>query len=99
MIEAARAAGHEPLAEWTAPDLDPAARQALAAWETLIGDRVGPSHAISFLAIDRWALRHAVEGDAFEFLVRAIRAADDALAAYEAEAAPKPPQTPQGPPS
>lgn len=87
MIEAALAAGHEPLPEWSPPDLDAPSRQAIAAWETLIGDRAEPMGPISFLAIDRWAERHGVEADAFEFLIRAVRAADEAFAAFEEERA------------
>lgn len=52
------------------------------AWKDLIHDRQvvsGMTTAflpLSFSAIDAWARRYGIEGDAFEFLKRALRSLD-----------------------
>jgi hypothetical protein len=56
------------------------------AWGDLAGDRNVEFGPIPFSSIDRWALRHGIDDpDEFEFLVRAIRAADKAYLAWAAE--------------
>lgn len=56
------------------------------AWGDLTSDRNTDMGPIPFSAIDRWATRHGVEdADEFDFLTRAIRAADKAYLAWAAE--------------
>lgn len=50
------------------------------------GMSVGP---IPWSSIDRYACRHEIEGEAFEYLVRMVRALDDAFLAHCRKEAPK----------
>ena len=67
----------------------------LAAFWELNSDRpVGMAVApIPFSAIDRFASRHEIDGEEFEFLVRMIRAMDAAAMAHWREDTPSQPKS------
>ena len=69
-----------------APEIGPEESALIDAWGDLAGDRNVEFGPIPFMAIDRWASRHGVEdGEDFDFLARAIRAADKSYLAWAAE--------------
>ena len=84
-----------------APELDVVEKTMIDAWGDLTGDRLTQFGPIPYSAIDRWAIRNGVDDpDDFAFIVRAVRAADQAYLAWAADEMkpchPPPPQERRG---
>lgn len=87
--------------EFVAPDLELSEITLIDAWGELVGDRYTEMGSIPFASIDRWAVRNGIDDpDDFAFVVRAVRAADQAYLAWAAEELkprhPPPPQERRG---
>ena len=75
-----------------APDLDAVETAMVDAWGDLAGDRLTQFGPIPYSAVDRWCARNGVDDpDDFAFVVRAVRAADQAYLAWAADELKSPP--------